>query len=275
MAFANFPGLRWRAIHLRPLMAQEQISEHVAVERAGDHVAVVEFNRPPNNFFSAGLVAEIAEILEQMDAEDSCRAIVLCSTGKHFCAGADFSSDNPAGASLYDGAARFFEIRTPLIAAVQGAAIGGGLGVALSADFRVASPETRFSANFARIGIHHGFAITVTLPLVVGHQRALELLYTGARLKGEQAHAIGLCDRLVPTERLRDEAVALADEVAVSAPLAVRSIKATMRGPELAARARAAMAHEATEQAKLFATQDFQEGVAAYAQRRAPDFRAG
>lgn len=256
-------------------MAREQVSEHVALERAGEHVALVEFSRPPNNFFSVGLVAEIAEVLERMDAEDSCRAIVLCSAGKHFCAGADFSSDNPAGASLYDGAARFFEIQTPLIAAVQGAAIGGGLGVALTADFRVASPETRFAANFARIGIHHGFGITVTLPLVVGHQRALEMLYTGARLGGEQAYAIGLCDRLVPAERLRDEAVALADDVALSAPLAVRSIKATMRGPDLATRARAAMAHEAAEQARLFTTQDFQEGVSAYAERRTPDFRAG
>ena len=255
-------------------MALEPISEHVALERRDEHVGVVEFNRPPNNFFSVGLVAEIAEILERLDADDSCRAVVLCSSGKHFCAGADFSSDNPAGASLYDGAARFFDLRTPLIAAVQGAAIGGGLGVALTADFRVATPETRFAANFARIGIHQGFAITVTLPLVVGHQRALEMLYTGTRLKGEQAHAIGLCDRLVPTDRLRDEAIAMAQDVALSAPLAVRSIKATMRGPDLAARARAAMAHEAAEQARLFATQDFKEGVTAYSERRAARFEA-
>lgn len=255
-------------------MATEQTAGHVTVERAREHVVLVEFSRPPNNFFSVGLVAEIAEVLERMDEDPSCRAIVLCSTGKHFCAGANFSSDNPAGGSLYDGAARFFEIKTPLIAAVQGAAIGGGLGVALTADLRVASPETRFAANFARLGIHHGFAITVTLPLVVGEQRALEMLYTGARLKGEQAQAIGLCDRLVPAERLREEALGLAEQVATSAPLAVRSIKATMRGPELAARARAAMAHEAAEQAKLFATEDFREGVSAYAERRTPDFRA-
>jgi 2-(1,2-epoxy-1,2-dihydrophenyl)acetyl-CoA isomerase len=259
---------------LRPFVSREQISEQLVVERVAEHVAVVEFNRPPNNFFSVGLVAEIAEVLERMNDDPSCRAIVLCSTGKHFCAGADFSSENPAGASLYDGALRFFEVETPLIAAVQGAAVGGGLGVALTADFRVASPETRFAANFARIGIHHGFGITVTLPLVVGHQRALEMLYTGARLGGEEAHAIGLCDRLVSAERLRDEAIALAQEVATSAPLAVRSIKATMRGADLAARARAAMAHEAAEQAKLFSTQDFTEGVSAYGERRTPHFQA-
>jgi enoyl-CoA hydratase/carnithine racemase len=255
-------------------MATEQSSGQVGVERAGEHVALVEFSRPPNNFFSVGLVSQIADALEELDADPATRAIVLCSPGKHFCAGADFSGENPAGASLYDGAARFFDITTPLVAAVQGAAVGGGLGVALTADLRVASPETRFAANFARLGIHHGFAISVTLPLVVGHQRALEMLYTGARLRGDEALAIGLCDRLVPAERLREESVALAEEISVSAPLAVRSIKATIRGPELAARAREAMAHEAAEQAKLFATEDFSEGVAAYSERRPPRFQA-
>jgi enoyl-CoA hydratase/carnithine racemase len=255
-------------------MTPEQAAGQVSVQRADEHVALVEFDRPPNNFFDSRLVGEIAAVLEQLNDEETCRAIVLCSAGRHFCAGADFSGHNPAGAPLYDAAARFFEIETPLVAAVQGAAIGGGLGVALTADFRVASPDTRFAANFARLGIHHGFAVSVTLPLVVGHQRALEMLYTGVRLKGEEAQAIGLCDRLVPTERLREEAVALAQEIARSAPLAVRSIKSTMRGQALAARAREAMAHEAAEQAKLFATEDFGEGVAAYSERRTPRFQA-
>ena len=128
-----------------------------------------------------------------------------------------------------------------------------------------------FSANFARLGIHHGFGVTVTLPLVVGPQRALELLYTGVRLHGEEAHAIGLCDRLVSTDRLREEAVALADEIAASSPLAVRAIRQTMRG-DLPDRIRDATTHEAAEQAKLFATSDFREGVRAAAERRPPRF---
>jgi 2-(1,2-epoxy-1,2-dihydrophenyl)acetyl-CoA isomerase len=151
------------------------------------------------------------------------------------------------------------------------AAVGGGLGVALSADFRVASPDSRFSANFARLGIHHGFGVTVTLPLVVGAQRALELLYTGERVGGEQAHAIGLCDRLVSSDRLREAAVALAEEIAASSPLAVRAIRRTMRG-HLADGIREATAREAAEQAKLFATSDFREGVSAAAERRTPRF---
>jgi enoyl-CoA hydratase/carnithine racemase len=235
-------------------------------------VALVEFSRPPYNFFDPHLVGSIADAMEQLDAEASCRAIVLASTGRHFCAGADFSSQNPAGESLYDAAVRLFEIGIPFVAAVQGAAVGGGLGVALSADFRVATPGSRFAANFARLGIHHGFGLTVTLPLVVGKQRALEMLLTGERLRGEEAQAIGLCDRLVPSERLRDEAISLASEIATSAPLAVRSIRATMRGQDMAARVRDAMAHEGAEQAKLFGTEDFREGVAAYSERRPPRF---
>jgi enoyl-CoA hydratase/carnithine racemase len=251
------------------------VSESVTIEVRDDHVGEVEFNRPPHNFFDAALIREIADAYARLDTDEGCRAIVLCSAGKHFCAGANFAGENPAATGeLYEQAVRLFEFGIPVVAAVQGAAIGGGLGVALSADLRVASPESRFSANFARLGIHHGFGLTVTLPLVVGHQRAIELLYTGARIGGEQAHAIGLCDRLVPAERLREEATRLAAQIAGSAPLALRAIRRTMRG-DLAERIRLATAHEATEQAKLFATEDFTEGVAAAAERREPSFGGG
>jgi enoyl-CoA hydratase/carnithine racemase len=248
------------------------VSDEVTIEVREDHLAVVQFSRPPHNYFDAELIGELADAYESLDEDPACRAIVLCSEGKHFCAGANFAAKNPAaGGDLYEQAVRLFAARTPVVASVQGAAVGGGLGVALSADFRVASEESRFSANFARLGIHHGFGLTVTLPLAVGHQRALELLYTGARVNGERAHAIGLCDRLVPGERLREEAIAFAREIATGAPLAIRSIRQTMRG-DLAERVRAATAHEGAEQAKLFDSDDFREGVAATAERRTADF---
>lgn len=248
------------------------MGEDVAVEIRADRVALVEFGRPPHNYFDGELIRAIADAYERLDGDPGCRAIVLCSEGRHFCAGANFAAENPAeGDLLYEQAVRLFAAATPVVAAVQGAAIGGGLGVALSADFRVASPESRFSANFARLGIHHGFGLTVTLPRVVGNQRALELLYTGARVNGEDALAIGLCDRLVASDRLREEAIGLAREIAISSPLAIRSIRATMRGG-LADRVRSATAHEASEQAKQFDSGDFAEGVAAAAERREPRF---
>lgn len=247
------------------------VSGGISVQVRADRVAVVEFSRPPHNYFDDALIRGIADAYVRLDADPRCRAIVLCSEGRHFCAGADFAADNPALGDLYEQAVRLFAAGTPVVAAVQGAAVGGGLGVALSADFRVASRESRFVANFARLGIHHGFGLTVTLPLVVGAQHALELLYTGARVGGERAHAIGLCDRLVGSERLRDEAIALAREIAISSPVAIRSIRATMRG-ELAEQVRRASAHEATEQAKQFDTPAFAEGVSAAAERRQPRF---
>lgn len=246
-----------------------------------DHVATAEIRRPPNNFFDLALIDSIAEAFSTLDDDPRCRAIVLCAEGKHFCAGADFSSPadpadgptNPDGTPrhLYDAAFALFSTRTPVVAAVQGAAVGGGLGLACMPDFRVAAPEARFTANFARLGFHHGFGLSATLPRIVGQQRALEMLYTGRRLKGEEAAAIGLIDRLVPLDRLRDEARALAAEIAGSAPLAVDSIRRTMRG-DLADQVRAATDHEKAEQERLRRTADFAEGAKAMAERRTPNF---
>lgn len=254
-------------------MTERGASRELRVQLGADHVAVVEFDRPPHNHFDVTLIAALADAYEELDATDACRAIVLCSAGAHFCAGADFGvAADVEGQSLYAHAVRLFAARTPVVAAVQGAAIGGGLGLALSADFRVASASSRLAANFARLGIHHGFGISVTLPAVVGMQAALELLYTGRRVGGEEAHTLGLCDRLAAEGELRDGAHALAAEIAASAPLAVRSIRQTMRG-DLAERVRCATEREHAEQTKLFATDDFSEGVRATSARRTPRFR--
>jgi enoyl-CoA hydratase/carnithine racemase len=247
----------------------------LTVELSDDHVATLEFSRPPSNYFSPGLIRQIADACDELAAGTRCRAIVLCSAGRVFCAGADFSDKHaigePDGSHLYDFAARLFEQPLPIVAAIQGAAIGGGLGLAMAADFRVAAPEARFAANFALIGIHQGFALTVTLPAAVGQQAALDMLYTGRRVNGTQAHALGLADRLAEPGHARAAAHALAADIAASAPLAVRSIRATMRA-ELAAHARTAMAHEREEQERLMRTADWREGVAAVNARRPASF---
>jgi enoyl-CoA hydratase/carnithine racemase len=209
------------------------MSHQIHVEVSADHVATVEFERGPRNHFDAALIAELADTFERLDADPDARAIVLCSSGRHFCAGADLpgalSGSRPtiAGStgSLYEEATRLFATRTPIVAAVQGAAVGGGLGLALAADFRVAGPSTRFIANFSRLGLHQGFGITVTLPAAVGIQRAQELLYTGREVPGGEAVSIGLCDRLAGDAQVRSAAHAFAAEIASSAPLAVQSIR--------------------------------------------------
>ncbi len=234
-------------------------------------IATLEICRPPNNFFDTALIAQLADACDDLAASTPCRVVVLCSQGRHFCAGADFASPAGAGDGLYAMATRLIAQPLPIVAAVQGAAIGGGLGLAMAADFRIAAPDARFSANFARLGFHHGFGLTATLPPVVGHQATLDLLYTGRRVGGEEALRMGLCDRLVPAESLREAAQDFATEIAKSAPLAVRSIRQTMRGPLVHAY-RAALAREEPEQARLRQSADFREGVRATAQRRDPVF---
>jgi 2-(1,2-epoxy-1,2-dihydrophenyl)acetyl-CoA isomerase len=248
-----------------------------------NHSAVVEIHRPPNNFFDVELVRALADTFEALDGDARCRAVVLCSEGKNFCAGAGFSETTsseraadpyagvPRPSGLYDQAVRLMATRKPIIAAVQGAAVGGGLGLACVADFRIASPQSRFSANFARLGFHHGFGLSVTLPALVGPQRCLELLYTGRRISGDDAFAIGLCDRLVAGDEIRAVATQLAAEIALSAPLAVQSIRQTMRR-RLLEEVRLALPREQAEQARLRGTSDWQEGVRAYQERRIPHF---
>lgn len=253
----------------------------VTVDLRDDGVAVVEIHRPPNNHFDVALIRQLSDAYEALDEDRGCRAIVLASEGKHFCAGANFGGaprnddEPPRGTGegdLYGEATRLIAAKTPVVAAVQGAAIGGGLGLACAADFRVGCSETRMAANFAQLGFHHGFGLTVLLPPIVGQQRALELLMTGKRIKGEYAHAIGLLDRFVAPEEVRAEAIRFAGEIAGSAPLAVTSIRATMR-EGLADRYRAATAHERAEQDRLRTTKDFREGIRATAERRTPQFR--
>jgi enoyl-CoA hydratase/carnithine racemase len=249
---------------------------HLAIEGA---VATLEIRRPPHNFFDIPLIAALAQAFESLERDSACRAIVLCAQGSSFCAGADFSTRaamppargprdvNP----LYGEALRLFACAKPVIAAVHGPAVGGGLGLALVADFRITCAEARFSANFTRLGIHPGFGLSVTLPRLVGPQQAAMLFYTGRRIDGTEAVRIGLADESVPRERVRARALELAAEIAQSAPIAVQSVRRTLRAG-LLEQLRLAVAHESAEQNRHVLTDDFREGVAAMAERRAPRF---
>lgn len=247
------------------------------------HVAVIEINRPPANYFDRELIAGIADAAAAAQAAGT-RAIVLCSEGKHFCAGANFGAGEMAtgreraaqereraAQELYREAMRIFEIGVPVIAAVQGSAVGGGVGLACAADFRVAAPSARFHANFSALGFHQGFGLSATLPEIVGLQQAMELLYASRRIDGQRALEIGLIDRLVPDGTQRSAAIAWAAEIAERAPLAVRSMKQTLRAP-LVAKVRAALERELSEQTRLWATEDSKIGIAANLAREKPVF---
>jgi enoyl-CoA hydratase/carnithine racemase len=242
-----------------------------------DHVATVEIHRPPHNYFDDSLIRNIADAFEALDLNPACRALVLAAEGKSFCAGANFQSrpeQNPlnqqhtSGSNpLYLEAVRLYRAKKPVVGAIQGPAIGGGLGLALVADFRVAAPEARFAANFVKIGIHPGFGLTFVLPRLIGQQRAALLMLSGRRVDGETAVAWGLADQLSTLDKLRSDAYALAAEIAENAPLAIISTRATLRD-KLADQVEAQTRHELKEQTWLMKTDDHREGVKAVAERR-------
>jgi enoyl-CoA hydratase/carnithine racemase len=242
------------------------------------HVATLEFARPPNNHVSVELMRDLADALVDLDALTECRVVVLASAGKVFCGGADLTSPSGVGGAgmagvnpLYVEAVRLFSNTKPIVAAIQGAAVGAGLGLALVADFRVVAPEARFAANFVKLGFHPGFGLSHTLPRLIGQQRAADLLLTGRRVPGDEALAIGLADQIAPLEGLRAAAQRLAAEIAENAPLAVQSTRATLRAG-LAEAVKAATDHEFVEQSRLRKTADFAEGVRAVAERRPGKF---
>jgi len=261
----------------------------IGVETHG-HVGLIEIRRPPLNFFDISLINQIADALEQFDNDIEIRASVLAAQGKAFCAGANFgdparqaqeaaeAKGDPADSlgsinHLYIQAVRIFRARKPIVAAVQGAAIGGGLGLAVSADFRITCPEARFSANFTKLGFHPGFGLTVTLPELIGQNNAELMFYTSRRVTGEEAARWGLANDCVPQAEVRPVAMKLAREIAECAPLGLLSTRATMRAG-LADRVMQATTHELAEQTRLRATEDFKEGVKATEERRVANFKA-
>ena len=135
--------------------------------RIENYVAVVEIHRPLHNYFDLALIRTLVETFRVLDADSNCRALVLASEGKSFCAGTNFETavEEPAGGpfrgeKLYSEAVNLSDNQKPVVVAVQGSAVGEGFGLALVGDFRVASAETRFTANFVKLGIHPGFGLT-------------------------------------------------------------------------------------------------------------------
>ncbi len=249
-----------------------------------DMVATIEIRRPPHNFFDIELIRQIADACEALDNDPACRAIVLAAQGTAFCAGAKLGdgndiqdtlvkrSESGQAGHLYLEAVRLYRTRKPMVGAIHGAAVGGGLGLAMVPDLRVTCAEARFCANFTRLGFHPGFGLTHTLPALVGPSRAAMMFYTSRRIPGDEAVAIGLANVLVPQAEVRAAAQKLAGEIAENSPLGVLETRATMRAG-LADAVRKATDHELEVQTRLRKTADFKEGVDAVNQRRRPSFQ--
>ena len=266
----------------------------IGVTLHDDYVATVELQNGPFNFFDMQMISELGDAFHALDEDKRCRAIVLCADGKAFSAGANFGDGSNKNAPiagvepegdenesafrrssgrLYGEAVRLFQNKKPIVGAIEGPAIGGGLGLALVPDFRVSCKEAKFATNFSLLGIHPGFGLTYTLPALIGKQHAHTMFFVGHRIDGVEAKEIGLIDALVEKANVRQAAHALAAQIASAAPLAVVSIRETVRAG-LADKVRAATQRELQEQEWLVETEDAHEGMQAVAERRPGQFKS-
>ncbi len=254
-------------------------------------IGVLTFEDPERlNAMTEAMGVALADHVAALRGEPTLRAVVLTGAGRAFSAGGDLGmigSRAASGSSHPGGPPRrinrdsmrafyklFLSIRDlacPTVAAVNGAAIGAGLCVALACDLRVAARDAKLGLNFTRLGIHPGMAATWTLPRLVGPARAAELLYTGRILDGEEAAQIGLVNRAVAREEVLREALALARACATSAPRAVRGVKRAL-GRALSVSLEDQLSFESERQAECFESQDLKEGIAAVREKREPVF---
>ncbi|URM93941.1 enoyl-CoA hydratase/isomerase family protein [Actinomadura madurae] len=247
----------------------------VTARRALEHVQHIEMHGDGRNPLDLQLLRELAESLETAAEDTDCRAVVLSSTDRHFCAGATskFATGGSSWstADLYREVPRLFAFPKPLVAALNGATVGGGLGLALVADWRQMATDARAQVNFSRLGYTPGFALTRTLPDVVGRHRAAELMMSGRAVPAQEALAIGLCDGVSAPQRLLDDALARARTFAEAAPQPARLLKFATRRPLLADLERI-LAAELAQQTALKTTEDYAEGMAAVQERRTARF---
>jgi enoyl-CoA hydratase len=241
-------------------------------------VALVTLDRPEAlNALSFDLLDQLADALEALDADSSCRAIVVTGSSRAFAAGADIRELGPQSyASLRDGHRfdawdRLAAIGLPTIAAVRGVALGGGCELAMTCDMIVAAEDARFGQPEIRLGVMPGAGGTQRLTRAIGKARAMEMILTGDPIDAQAAASLGLVTRVVPADATVDAALELAARIAGMPPLAVRAAKAAVRSAHEDA-LEAGLAAEREAFFRLFDTEDQAEGMAAFTEKRAPSW---
>ena len=257
-----------------------RMSDAVGYEREGT-IGVITLNRPDNrNSMTPELLDAFAVACAAARGDRDIRVLVVTGTGKCFSSGADFKAtlqrDGSAAPhersyAMYEPFLSLLDVAVPVIGALNGHAVGGGFGLALVCDLRVGAEDAKYGANFVRLGLAPGMAISYLLPRLVGVARANELLLAGRLVEGREAAALGILNRAVPAAQVMPVAMELAREIAAAAPLAVRATKAAIRrGLDL--QIREAARAEAFAQAETLATEDCKEGIAALLGKRPPSF---
>jgi enoyl-CoA hydratase/carnithine racemase len=259
------------------------MSERAVLYEMADRIGMITLNRPDDrNAMTPELLDSFSQAIDEARADDGIRCLVITGKGRCFSAGADLRSSmqrsdlgkpsREASFAMYEPFLKVLDVEVPVIAAMNGHTVGGGFGLTLLADIRVANVDAKYGANFARLGIHSGLGISYLLPRLVGAAHASELLFTGKLIRGDEALRIGLVSHAEEADAVLPTAMELAREIAASAPMAVQQMKASIRRG-LRWEIRAAALEEAGLQAASLETDDAKEGVSAVLEKREPDFR--
>src|SRR6184192_3478846 len=265
--------------------AQPAPAAPVLLEARHEGIATLVMNRAHRlNALNTKLIMALCSAFTRISKDESVRVVVLTGAGRAFCAGGDLAQIAEGRASsdskelellLATGMEVVIAMRImpqPVIAAVNGAAAGAGMNLALAADIRIAADEAMFGQNFAKVGLFPDYGGTYFLPELVGPSKAAEMFYTGDMIDAQTAFNLGLLNRVVPSAQLEAEAMTVAQRIASGPPLAIRAVKKVLFASQKDALERALEA-EVAHQMKCFASEDCLEGVHAFFEKRAPQFR--
>jgi 2-(1,2-epoxy-1,2-dihydrophenyl)acetyl-CoA isomerase len=256
----------------------------VLLEAKHEGIGTLVMNRPDRlNALNNELSVALNEALGRLAVDESVRVVVITGAGRAFCAGGDLGligKGRQSGSTqdleplLRSGMQAVLKMRVmpqPVIAAVNGAAAGAGMNIALAADIRIAAEEATFGQNFAKVGLFPDFGGTYFLPQLVGPSKAAELFYTGDMIDANTALSLGIVNRVVPAAQLEAEVKALAQKIAQGPPVAIRAVKRTIFGSEKK-RLSEALEQEVQEQIRCYLSEDCNEGIRAFFEKRSPRF---
>ena len=245
------------------------MAKEIVFEKKG-HVGVITIDRPDKlNSFSDQMLQDLTKLLYELDFDDDIRCLVLTGTGRSFSTGSDLgeaSAFNPYqmavevahGKLLTDKLEKF---RTPVIAAINGYAVGGGLEIAMSCDIRICNEKAKFGLGEINVGTIAAWCGVYRLPELVGESHAKMLQYTGKNITADEAYRIGLVEEVYPAEELMDKAMELAETIASKAPLAIEKIKLLIRGGRTPF-------DGSTDVAPIVNSEDFKEAMGAFIEKR-------
>jgi 2-(1,2-epoxy-1,2-dihydrophenyl)acetyl-CoA isomerase len=257
----------------------------VLLESRQGSIVTLAMNRPDRlNALNNELSTAINETLARIANDLSVHVVILTGAGRAFCAGGDLGAIGKGrergdvaelAPILRSGMQAVLKMRTmpqPVIAAINGAAAGAGMNLALAADVRIATEDATLGQNFAKVGLFPDYGGTYFLPQLVGPSFAAEMFYTGEMIDAKTAHRLGIVNHIVPADRLEAEARTYAEKIANGPQVAIRAAKHTLFAQEEKALV-AALELEVEHQLKCFHSQDCQEGIRAFLEKRAPKFQ--